>query len=590
MALVKVEWENVMKKLKNLRIMYKIFLGVLAICVCFFTVIMIGSARSKARLRDEVTKNIDSRSLFWCSELNRQIDMICMEQSNLLGDSALQEINVLWQKMGRYEQISKMRNLSERLIQIKLIHDIVSDVTVYFFNQSISASTNRQWERSEDISGWPECVERIQIEEDAILLTGWFPFRLRQEDVRSGYCIQARLERQELENYLDAFLQGEEGMLLLLDPWGGVLAEAGVGSPEEREIRERMLARVREIMSEGGGEQIHLSGDHLATCIYNQSTGCRLLYIYPHLMVEQPLRFLLVFNLVVVALTLLFFFLFMLYAYRVFVEPVDKILNAMGNHARHFYIEEEKKDEFHYIYDQYNEMVSRINHLTREKLDAEYRIRLAQLRQLQYQIQPHFLYNSIFAISRMATLDENEEIAEFTKNLGQYYQYITKLNSDRVQVGDEIGYLKNYLYIQETRFGDRIRVEMDEAPGQVLSLPIMPLILQPLVENAWEHGVKEVLSDGLIRIGVSYEAEIFTFCVEDNGKGITDEEILRIWEDFERQEENVDTIHGLSNVYGRIRRAYGEEGTLRVERREEGGTRTVLQIRIGGEDVQSADY
>ena len=96
MALVKVEWENVMKKLKNLRIMYKIFLGVLAICVCFFTVIMIGSARSKARLRDEVTKNIDSRSLFWCSELNRQIDMICMEQSNLLGDSALQEINVLW--------------------------------------------------------------------------------------------------------------------------------------------------------------------------------------------------------------------------------------------------------------------------------------------------------------------------------------------------------------------------------------------------------------------------------------------------------------------------------------------------------------
>ena len=75
MALVKVEWENVMKKLKNLRIMYKIFLGVLAICVCFFTVIMIGSARSKARLRDEVTKNIDSRILVQRAEPSDRYDL-----------------------------------------------------------------------------------------------------------------------------------------------------------------------------------------------------------------------------------------------------------------------------------------------------------------------------------------------------------------------------------------------------------------------------------------------------------------------------------------------------------------------------------
>ena len=332
-----------------------------------------------------------------------------------------------------------------------------------------------------------------------------------------------------------------------------------------------------------GGSQIHLTGTRLATCVYNQRTGCWLLYIYPHSMVDQPLRFLVVFNICAVALTLILFMLFMLFAWRFFAKPVDRILNAMGNHDRQFYIHEKRKDEFEYIYERYNEMITKMNDLMQEKLDAEYRMKLAQLKQLQYQIQPHFLYNSIFAISRMATLDENEEIAEFTKNLGQYYQYITKLNSEWVTVGDELRYLKNYLYIQETRFGDRIEAEMDEAPEEIRALRIPPLILQPLVENAYEHGVKEMLSGGRIRIRVGYEDGIFTFEVKDNGKGVSEEELQEIHEDFEKQNEEMEVVHGLTNVYVRIRRIYGDDGTVAIERGKDGGTKTTIRIKMGQE-------
>ena len=569
-----------MGKLKNFRIMYIIFMGILIICISFLSVIMIGSGYSRIRLKNEVINNIDSRSAFFSNEVSRQIDMIFLEQTNLVNDSSLKNISVLWDAMNRYEQIESVSGLSERLIQLKLLHTLVSDVNVFFLNQEMAVGSSRVWEGRESFS---ELVydERIRVDADGITLTSWFPSAVYGEDANISYFIQTRLGTEKLEEYLNEFIREEEGWLCLLTPEGEYLAGAGAETGEELAELEQMRRQAQSLLD--GGSQIHLTGTRLATCVHNQRTGCWLLYIYPHSMVDQPLRFLVVFNICAVALTLILFMLFMLFAWRFFAKPVDRILNAMGNHDRQFYIHEKRKDEFEYIYERYNEMITKMNDLMQEKLDAEYRMKLAQLKQLQYQIQPHFLYNSIFAISRMATLDENEEIAEFTKNLGQYYQYITKLNSEWVTVGDELRYLKNYLYIQETRFGDRIEAEMDEVPEEIRALRIPPLILQPLVENAYEHGVKEMLSGGRIRIRVGYEDGIFTFEVKDNGKGVSEEELQEIHEDFEKQNEEMEVVHGLTNVYIRIRRIYGDDGTVAIERGKDSGTKTTIRIKMGQE-------
>lgn len=568
-----------MRKFNNFKIVYIIFVGILILCISFLSVIFIGSAYSRTKLKNEIIRNIDSRSEFFNNELNRQVNMIFLEQTNLINDTSVKDINVLWDVMSRFDQFTSVRELSDRLIQLKLLHTIISEVNVCFLNHKISIGTGQIWNRYEDMPESTEYNERIEIGEKGITLTSYAPAMSYSEDANISFFIQTQLGTDKLAEYLNEFIREEDGWLCLLKPDGTYLSGDGPETEEELAEQEEMIRQIKGLLEKDGKNSVHLSGTRMGTCNYNQATGCWILYMFPHDMVDQPLRFFSVIVSCAVILTLALFILFMLFAHHFFVKPIDRILAAMGNHGGQFYIREKRKDEFDYIYERYNDMVAKMNHLVQEKLDAEYRMKLAQLKQLQYQIQPHFLYNSIFAISRMATLDENEEIAEFSKNLGLYYQYITKLNSEWVTVGDELQYLKNYLYIQKTRFGDRIHAEMNEVEPEVCSLKIPPLILQPLVENAYEHGVKGMISGGEIHIHVEYKDPIFSFEVEDNGRGISDEEIREIYADFEKQSKEMEVVHGLTNVYVRIRRIYGENGKLCIEKNENQGTRIYIRIK-----------
>ena len=212
-----------------------------------------------------------------------------------------------------------------------------------------------------------------------------------------------------------------------------------------------------------------------------------------------------------------------------------------------------ENDEFAQIYEQYNQMIMDTNRLMKEKMDAEYQSKLSQLRQLQYQIQPHFLYNSLFTISRMAQLDDNDEIAEYAKHLGKYYQYITKSSDREVTFNQELEQVKDYLYIQNIRFEDRIEIIMDEIPESIMQIKIAPMILQPLAENAYQHGLKN---------------------------GISPKQLSELKQRLERGEINKEEIHGLTNVQARISLLYGSESGLTVNDGTEGGFCVKLRIAV----------
>ena len=164
-----------MRKWKNFRIMYIIFMGILIIGLCFLSVILIGSTYSRSRLRDEVIRNIDSRSDFFSNELSRQIDMIFQEQINLVNDSNLKNINVLWDTMDQFEKIERVSELSDRLVQLKLMHTVVSDVNVFFLNQKMKVGSDRIWESWNEQQDESKYNSQILINEDGILLTSYFP-------------------------------------------------------------------------------------------------------------------------------------------------------------------------------------------------------------------------------------------------------------------------------------------------------------------------------------------------------------------------------------------------------------------------------
>ena len=144
----------------------------------------------------------------------------------------------------------------------------------------------------------------------------------------------------------------------------------------------------------------------------------------------------------------------------------------------------------------------------------------------------------------------------------------------------ELEQVKDYLYIQNIRFEDRIEIIMDEMPESIMQIKIAPMILQPLAENAYQHGLKNIASGGIIHISAGYENGYLWFQVEDNGDGISPKQLSELKQRLERGEINKEEIHGLTNVQARISLLFGSESGLTVNSGTEGGFCVKLRIAV----------
>nr|WP_308623754.1 histidine kinase [uncultured Eisenbergiella sp.] len=568
----------------------KMLISITLVCFCFYGIGLFSNLYSRRVLAKQIQDTLDSKVRFWEEQLEQEISSLLLTQSSLMDDSNLLKLHVMWDSMSSYQRNESVKQFSYRLLNIKVLHGIAGSIKTYFPERKmvISADAPILEEYEDDIFEGYE--QSFLSEEGNICLTVYFPFYVNpRKDRLPHYYIRTTITPSTLQDTLSDMLGEDEGILFLMDrEEGRVLASSGkkliedvAGTPVLNEVKQQLTGM-------GEAEILHVSEDGFASGCLFPRLGVWLVYCYPDRILEEPLDF---FGVFTVALTVLALVLLVSYAYyagKSFARPLEKIMQAMEDFQdkESFLIEEKNRDdrdELTVIYHRYNKIVKKTESLIRENLDSKYRVHIAELRQLQYQIQPHFLYNSIFLIYRMAQMDENETMAEYAEHLGKYYQYITRVGNSRVRVSQEIGHIENYLAIQETRFGERIRTFLGDTPDAVKDMEIMPLILQPLVENAYEHGMKDCMRNGEIRITMYYEEEIFRFTVEDNGPGISDEELARMRLKMEEGTIETEEIHAISNTNIRLKLHYGEGSGLTFENREEGGFRVTARIRLGEE-------
>ena len=287
---------------------------------------------------------------------------------------------------------------------------------------------------------------------------------------------------------------------------------------------------------------------------------------------------------VVSLFTLLMVLFSFLWIRRFFDVPMLQLMNALGRVEKgdlQMNIQYKGGDEFRYVYDQFNRMVVELNRLI--EMDYEQRIRTqqAELKQLQYHIKPHFLYNSIFLIYRMARDGDLETIEDFSLTLGNYYRYITRIQSETIPLQREVEHVRDFIKIQSVRFGSRIAIQLDDIPTGLENQPVVPLMLQPVVENAFHHGVSMMESGGRIRIAISVEDGVLTIRTDDNGKGLSEEEIRDLQAKI--LENDMSTVNtGLSNVHHRLRIQFGEGSGLSLSSSPLGGLQVTLRIRMEG--------
>ncbi|WP_151737069.1 sensor histidine kinase [Paenibacillus tengchongensis] len=246
-----------------------------------------------------------------------------------------------------------------------------------------------------------------------------------------------------------------------------------------------------------------------------------------------------------------------------------------GNHNTR--ISENTGNEFQSLFVSFNHMVTNIQTLFASlKTETELR-RDAEFKQLQAQINPHFLYNNLFFIMTVAQ-SSPDAVMRMSKHMAEYYRYITRLDRAEITLSSELELADHYLNIMALT--KQITYSIDLAPP-LAARPIMPLIIQPLVENAIQHGIEEQQGAHRISIEVKALETGALLTVADDGKGLTPEELHRLSVKIESpQPPEGSRGVGLWNVNRRLRNAYGPLSGLRLFTNHWGGLSVMAYIEF----------
>lgn len=271
-----------------------------------------------------------------------------------------------------------------------------------------------------------------------------------------------------------------------------------------------------------------------------------------------------------------------------FTRPIKKLIHftqkvQIGQLDAH--MDAEREDEFGLLTRKITGMTRTINDL----IVKEYRLELAnktnQLKALQAQVNPHFLYNALQSIASLSLRYNAPKVYDLIYSLGSMMRY--SMNTERTQVPlrDEIEHVQNYVILQTERFGEEnLRLEI-HAAEEALDLIVPKMILQPIVENIFKHGFADGIREGVIRIDCTLEEQSrLILAVKDNGKGISAARLEEITAGLRSSGQSENEEIGLYNVLARLRLQFGSEAELTLENEAGQGVTVTLILPLNGLD------
>lgn len=283
-------------------------------------------------------------------------------------------------------------------------------------------------------------------------------------------------------------------------------------------------------------------------------------------------------NIIWMCLTLAIFFgfVFSIVQKRSVIDPVVRLAKDVekvdeGNYA--IKLHTGNQDEIGMLNQSVIQMTSRIRDLIETVYKGQIHMREAEILSLQAQINPHFLYNTLDTMRWIAIDHEEDLLACQIEALSSMFRHVLNNGKEVTTVEEEVAHLKNYLAVQHCRFGEKIQVEMN-VDEQLYSCRVLKLILQPLVENSFVHGLEEKIGGGKIAVSVTGEQGAIVYQVTDNGVGVDAVKIQEIL----RTEGQTGKIYALKNVNDRIKLKYGEAYGVTFQSEVGEGTEVVVRI------------
>lgn len=306
-------------------------------------------------------------------------------------------------------------------------------------------------------------------------------------------------------------------------------------------------------------------------------------------------KFIITMSLIIIIISIM---IMILLSYSI-TNPLQKLVQSMNQVKRgdfHVHYQYKGKDEVGNLVDNFNIMVHEINRLIKrlnihidalekEKIkvkEIQEQKRVAELKALQSQINPHFLYNTLNTITWEAASAGITTVSDISNALGKFFRIGLSDGKEIITFGEELEHVSSYLKIQKIRYKTKLNYKIDVDDSLYL-VPVIKLIIQPLVENAIYHGIKENLEGGIITVSAQGRLnllgnQVLIITVEDDGVGIIPEKLEEINETLMNGEIKEEIGYGIYNVNERVRLYFGEEYGLSLESRWGYWTKSILVI------------
>lgn len=565
-----------MKKIRFNSILSRLFISLLLVIipVMLMGILMFLWEKDtiKAQIRDSAADNVS----FLQRNLEDEVENIKLLQYNLNNDVSLDNLLTRYSHAPKYEYYTLINDAQQRLKVMKSSNNYIEDVKVYIpqMNHTISATDGfldmNDGQFRQIFQAYQNAKYPLLMDEPAIYSV-YSPFSKKKAE-EPLYLTQVVLSRNKIENFLNKFSKYNVSDTALYDVTTGSWifnAQSSLGGTDGAKLSTITKADGKNVDAEATiGKE-----NYFIVSVYSKYLNAYFVQYVPTKDIFRTPDFLSSFLWFYALLLAVILFLYSHSTYRLVKYPVNAVLAAFrqvegGNLA--IRVSLKATNEFNDLFDGFNKMVCRLNDLIDKVYRQELYAKKAELKQLQSQISPHFLYNSYFMLRRMI-IDRDMENAELLSGyLGKYFEYITRNASEEVALEKEVEHARSYAQIQQMRFARQLSIDFGVIPEKFRSFMVPPVILQPIVENSFQHGLKSTVKNGLVKVDFTDLGTGLLICVEDSGGELSDGDLENLAAKLADTDDKIETT-GIINVHRRIVLRYGQGSGVSVFRSKLGG-------------------
>lgn len=492
------------------------------------------------------------------------------EQSMITNDASMQDISYKYGKVGSYELGSIVAGVHKSLYYLKNTSGLIKNASVYFTGIEREMATNLYY--NDDITSDRKQMYWDGLVSKSIMVSysnGSMYVSSHSQKTNFGASSEFFVYSEiDLNSVKEMFSSSANDIYTIYSA-----DQCVISNDTNQEIVDTVVKKMNgekivpnEMMS---GDFVYQGKRYIQVYMNSSNLAGTFISYVPESVIFGNLKRFTAFVWALAAIAVVMILSLVINLYRMVKKPLEILTYVFGKVEQGSLEVDtmyESNNEFGELMHSFNAMVSRLKDSISQIYIKNTNLKIAQYKQLQAQIGPHFLYNSFNILTHSICRGKNDIALLMAKSLSKYFMYITQNNTDLDTLKNEFDFASTYIDIQKIRFGERISIDFNMIDAQNASIPVPRIIIQPLIENAYKYAFSNIDGGGELKVYWQESDGVLKITVEDNGPGVSAQKLM----DLRKSLETGDNIghNGLCNVHQRLMMQYGEEYGLTLTSEE----------------------